>query len=302
MIHRVPKALCIATALVVWCAIDSQAADVETDFARAFRQRVVALLEQLPPDAAARCTQPFDQRVRWEMQYTGGVRAGLPIRALDERNRAALDALIQSLLSSNGWAAAQAVARQDGPEGLGKYYFALFGDPRKGPFALRIAEHHLTLVHLELEGDEVKEFGPILLGSDPPVLWQPEEQAVLSLWSSMKGAAPSVVKGRGLASEPMAADLAEAVAVGKLPADARAAFDRVWQGRLDFFSPAVQARILRLIESRGGPDALRMAFYGEPALKRCTDGGRWDWKVAGDGLLMDFETSRKHIHMSLWIR
>ena len=39
-----------------------------------------------------------------------------------------------------------------------------------------------------------------------------------------------------------------------------------------------------------------------PLMRRRYDGGRWDWKLVGDRMLVDFETSRRHIHMSLWIR
>ena len=62
---------------------------------------------------------------------------------------------------------ANAVAFQDAKEGgdaLGKYWITCFGDPRKGDFAFRLAEHHLTIVHLELAEGEASEFGPVLLG------------------------------------------------------------------------------------------------------------------------------------------
>ena len=43
---------------------------------------------------------------------------------------------------------------------------------------------------------------------------------------------------------------------------------------------------------------MHIAFYGKVD-KKCREGGRWDFKLAGDDFLCDYEGSRGHIHLSL---
>lgn len=288
--------------LVCLCATPARP-ESEKEFGLRVRAATVALVQALDAAQAAACVRPNDPATRWKMQYTGGAREGVPIGRLPAAARDQAYLLIRSILSEAGWQQAQAVAAQNGAAGLDTYYVALFGDPRQGDFSLRIAEHHLTLIHLELADGEVKEFGPILLGCDPPALWQGEEQALLKLWTALGPAGPARLRpGRAVASEPAATNGGPATAVADLEPAARQALDAVWQGRLAFFSEPVRARIERLVAARGGLAGLRMAYYNDDATRRCADGGRWDWKLSGDGVLLDFETSRKHIHMSLWIR
>jgi hypothetical protein len=294
------KSLPVAFALSVVSAMCALA-DAETEFDVRFRQAATEWLSGLPAADAAACIRPFDAPARWAMQYTGGRREGVQIGSLSPAAREGLEAMMRMVLSERGWEQAQAIAAQDGPAGLGKYYVTFFGDPRSGDFAWRIAEHHLTIIHLGLEKGAINEFGPILLGSDPPVVWTGEEDLLLALWKALGDqAAATSVPGRGIASEPMAAGVG--VAVPSLSETARKALEAVWQSRMGFFSEAVRARISRLVEARGGVDKMRMAFYNEPADKRCAEGGRWDWKLAGESTLLDLETSRKHVHLSLWIR
>lgn len=289
-------------ALVVGLAMAAPAA-TEQEFGARLRADAVAFVQELDEAQRAACMRAEDRTARWKMQYTGGPREGLAISNVTAAARGRLEGLLRALLSDAGWRQAQAVALQDGPAGLGKYYVAFFGDPRAGDFALRVSEHHLTLVYLELKGGEVAEFGPILLGSDPPVLWQDEEQALLDLWKALGEAGPKHLQpGRAIASEPIKTDGRAGLRVGDLDAQARAALNRVWAGRLAFFSEPVRARVERLVAARGGLESLRMSYHNDEAASRCREGGRWDWKLAGEGVLLDFETSRKHIHMSLWIR
>ena len=289
-------------AVVGLCTLGAQAED-EQAFGRRVRAASIELVQALDPAMAKTCLQPAGPTARWKMQYTGGVREGVPIGQLPAAARTQVHQLIRSILSERGWQQAQAVADQDGRGGLDRYYVAFFGDPRQGDFALRVAEHHLTLIHLELAAGEVTEFGPILLGSDPPVLWQEEEQDLLALWQALGAAGPGLLRsGRAPASEPADLRTGPAAKVADLSPAARTALEQVWTRRLELFSEPVQARIRRLVDARGGLSALRLAYFNEGATGRCTDGGRWDWKLAGEGLLLDFETSRKHIHMSLWIR
>ena len=301
MTHLLHRSSPLALALLLACS--ARGAGGERDFGREFRARAAEFAAGLSPAQAAAVIVSNVPAARWKMQYTGGAREGLPLAQLPAAARAQAEALVRSLLSEAGWRQALEVAAQNGPDGLGKYYIALFGDPRAGDFALRVAEHHLTLVQLELKDGEVAEFGPILLGCDPPLLWRDEERAAMDLWAALgPGAEAELLPGRGIASEPAPAVAEKGRRVADLPPAARAALDHLWEGRLAFFSEPVRARIARLVDARGGPASMRMAFLNEPAAQRCVDGGRWDWKLVGEGMLVDFETSRRHIHMSLSIR
>ncbi len=235
------------------------------------------------------------------MQYTGGKRAGIKIGDLNAKQRVKLEKVMRMVLSDEGWTMANKVAQQDGPEGLGKYWVACFGDPRTGdPFAFRIAEHHLTVVHLEVAKGETKEFGPILLGANPPKLWQADEEALMQVWNKMGAPKPLIKEKAAIASEPMQAG--EGVLFGTLNEEARSSIKKAWDQRLSIFTPPIQKRINRLHQARGGWEKSRVSFYKEGAEKRCVDGGRWDFKCGLPGMVWDFESSRAHIHMSLWVK
>ena len=136
------------------------------DFESAFRKEVSSFVGSLDEDQLAACLHDSGDQRRWEMRYTGGNRPGIRISQLNDDQRALMVKVLSMVLSPEGWKMANAVAFQDAKEGgdaLGKYWITCFGDPRKGDFAFRLAEHHLTIVHLELAEGEANEFGPILV-------------------------------------------------------------------------------------------------------------------------------------------
>ena len=92
------------------------------------------------------------------------------------------------------------------------------------------------------------------------------------------------------------------LAVARLSAETRSALEDVVRDRLRVYTPAVQSEIRALLKGRGDLDGLSMAFYGEAPEKPCREGGRWDFKLGGPRVLLDFENSRGHIHMSLWLQ
>lgn len=212
-----------------------------------------------------------------------------------------MEKALRMVVSDEGWKLANAVAKLDGPQGLGKYWITCFGDPReKGNFAFRIAEHHLTLVHLEVKDGETKEFGPILLGSNPPKVWEQDEDALINAWKMINND-KLLVKGKsGIASKPMAKGVG--TPFPSINAAGQAAIKSAWQKRLRIFTPPIQKRIHALHSARGGWANSRVAYYNEVPLKRCADGGRWDFKCALPGMVWDYEASRGHIHMSLWVK
>lgn len=276
------------------------------EFETAFRKQVSAFVSSLDEKQRDACLYDIDDQGRWRMQYTGGKRPGIKISQLDEKQRATMEKALRLVLSPHGWKMANDVARQDAHQGgdggdaLGKYWITCFGDPRKGDFAFRLAEHHLTVVQLELAKGEASEFGPILLGSNPPSLWRADEQALMDVWKLIDDDKVLLKGQKAVAGEAMPA--AEGVVFFKLNTVAQKALKEAWARRLSIFTDPIQQRINSLHEQRGGWGKSRVAYYHEVPAKRCIDGGRWDFKCGLPGMVWDFESSRGHIHMSLWVK
>ena len=244
-------------------------------------------------------TLPFDSPERTAEVFTGGERAGIQIKGLNADQQKLATELLGAFTSESGKVKAEAVMQQEKQDpGIGHYYLCFFGEVgAEKTYAWRIAEHHLTLVHLEVEKGEPKSFGPILLGADPPVLWAEEEEKMMALFAAL---APQerekiVRRGRGISS---AAFKGEAIRVGDLNPSAKEAAKAVLENRLSFFSDPIRQRVEKLIASQGGIERMQIAFWGE-ATKKSREGGRWDFKLAGPSFLCDYENTRGHIHLSM---
>lgn len=274
---------------------------VAGEFESKFRGQVASFIKSLNDKQQKACLLELNDKNRWQKQYTGGVRPGIQIRTLDKNQRSLLEKTLRMVLSDEGWKMANKVAAQDQPDGIGKYYLTCFGDPRgQGGFAFRIAEHHLTVVHLEVAKGKTTEFGPILLGANPPDLWKADEVALMDAYEKIDDANVLIKNKSGIASKPM--PRGEGMPFSKIKPAGQAAIKAAWKKRLRIFQPAIQERIERLHKERGGWEKSRVAYYREAPDKRCLNGGRWDFKCGLPGLVWDYEASRGHIHMSLWAK
>jgi hypothetical protein len=273
------------------------------EFEADFRKQVSAFLNSLDAKQAGACLLDLDDERRWRMHYPGGRRPGIQIHELSEPQRDAMEGALRLVLSPQGWKMANAVAAQDSHDGgdaLGKYWITCFGDPRTGDFAFRLAEHHLTIVQLELVDGEADEFGPILLGANPPSLWREDEELLMQAWKLIDNDGTLVSGKKGIAGEAMPED--EGVLFTSLNEKGQEAIKRAWEHRLEIFSLPIRQRINKLHQGLGGWEKSRLAYYHEAPAKRCIDGGRWDFKCGLPGMVWDFESSRGHIHLSMWVR
>jgi hypothetical protein len=257
------------------------------------------LFKSLTPEQKQRALLPFNSPEKDSEVFPGGVRPGIPLNDLAEAQKAKAIQMLTVFTSDYGKKKIEAVSQQDNPKGLGRYYLVFFGEPGPGKtYAWRLAEHHMTIVHMEVEKGEAKSFGPILLGANPPTLWNDEEDKMIALFNALSPAEKEkcVQKGRAISSEPMK-DLG--LKVSELSDAAKAKAKELLENRLSFFSPAIRARIESILKQEGGLDSLRVAFWGN-ATKRCAEGGRWDFKLGnGASFLCDYENTRGHIHMSM---
>jgi hypothetical protein len=257
------------------------------------------LFKSLTPEQKPRALLPFNSPEKDSEVFPGGVRPGIPLNDLAEPQKAKAIQMLTAFTSEYGKKKIEEVSQQDNPRGLGRYYLVFFGEP--GPaktYAWRLAEHHMTIVHMEVEKGEAKSFGPILLGANPPTLWNTEEDKMIALFNALSPAEKEkcVIQGNAISSEPMK-DLG--LKFSELSDPAKAKAKEVLENRLSFFSPEIRSRIESILKQQGGVDALRVAFWGD-ATRRCADGGRWDFKLGNAAsFLCDYENTRGHIHMSM---
>jgi hypothetical protein len=264
------------------------------------------LFSSLTEDQKKDALLPFDSPERNSMVFPGGKRPGIQIKSLTPDQQKLAGELITRFTSDYGKQKVHAIADQksnlpdDPTTGLGRYYLCFFGDPtRDKTYAWRIAEHHLTLVHVEIADGKATSFGPILLGANPPDLWDTEEEKMIALYAALTPdeRARCTNPGKSNSSEP-AKPNTKTIRLSDLNPSAKAAADEIVNQRLSFFAEDIQQRIRAMIEKSAAPETLQIAFY-RPAEKKCREGGRWDFKLFNDSFLCDYEGSRAHIHLSL---
>lgn len=298
MPRRIP--LIAAVALALSLAAFASAAEVN------LQKNAQQLYSSLSDDQKKQATLPYDAPERTKEVFTGGVRAGIHIKDLNQDQQQLAMQLLTGFTSDYGRKKSIEIAdqpsnTQDPTTGFGRYYLCFFGEPGEGKtYAWRIAEHHLTIVHMEIEKGEPTSFGPILLGANPATLWDTEEENLLALYSAMTPdeQAKSKRTGKGISSEMLKDDSA-GIRVGDLNPSAKKAAEKMFDQRLSFYSEPIVARVKKIVESNGGLDAMRIVYYGDVNNKKCRDGGRWDFKLAGKSFLCDYEGSRAHIHLSM---
>ena len=123
----------------------------------------------------ARATFAVDAPLRKDWHYFPRERKGLPIGALDESQRKALHALLESALSDDGMRKVdgvillESVLRELEGSGFrdpGRYTLSMFGEPGGGaPWGWKLEGHHLSLNFLEVGGRFA--VTPYFVGADP---------------------------------------------------------------------------------------------------------------------------------------
>jgi len=265
---------------------------------KAMQTLAIELFDSLNAEQRKAALLPFDSPDRKEERFTPGARAGVLIKDLADPQRELAMLMLKRFTSEYGFKKVQAILAQPG-NAFEKNYLAFFGEPGPGKtYAWRIGEHHLTIVQVEVEKGEPTTFGPILLGADPPVLWNDEEDKMIALFQTLSSAERAKIDKPGKAQSAAPMGPGDGVAVSSLSQSAQQSVKEVLDSRIAFFAADIQKRVRAMIEKEGGIGAMRVAFWGT-AEKRCAQGGKWDFKLAGDAFLCDYENTRGHIHMSM---
>ena len=139
-----------------------------------------AYLGTLTPDGRERGTWAFDDAARHDWHFVPREREGMPLKDMTDEQRAAAHALLQSILSSQGYLKATGVMQLEGILGVieGRperrdpedYYVSVFGPPSlEAPWAWRFEGHHISLNFTSVPGD-LPSVTPAFIGSNPHVV------------------------------------------------------------------------------------------------------------------------------------
>ena len=231
-----PRRIPLVAAFTLALSLAAFASAAQPDLQKTAQQ----LYASLSDDQKKQATQPYDAPERTREVFTGGVRAGIHIKDLNQDQQQLAMALLTGFTSDYGRKKALAIADQpsntnDPTTGFGRYYLCFFGEPGEGKtYAWRIAEHHLTIVHMEIEKGQPSSFGPILLGANPPTLFDDEEDKLLALYAAMTPdeQAKSKQSGKGISSEILKGEVG--IKVGDLNPSAKKAAQAMFEHRLSF--------------------------------------------------------------------
>lgn len=268
----------------------------------AARAAALKLFGSLSDEQKKLAVKEFDDKERYKEEFPAVSRPGLPYAKLSAEQKAMIEDVVKAVTSEYGASRCLEVAKQT-PDGA--RYLNFFGTPTAdGPFAWRIAMHHLTLIYAEFgkDKDKATEFGPILLGGNPvKTLWDDEEKVLLELNAALSPDDAKTIKAKGSSASGAAIDVS-AVKIGSLSEKPKALARKLLEQRLSVFSADRRKVLDDLIQKEGGIDGLRIAVWGD-ASKSQKEGGNYHWKIGGGPLLCDWQTIGKdHIHMTVRAR
>jgi hypothetical protein len=282
--------LFVAAAVVV--GQDKKAPDAEA------RAAVVKLFSSLDAEQKKLALKEFADKDRYAEIFPGVDRKGLPLSKLSAEQKALVEEVVKTVCSDYGTERCMGIAKQSGD---GAKYLNFFGEPKAdGPFAWRLALHHLTLIYAEYGKEKTDEFGPVLLGGNPvKTLWDDEEKIALELWSALSADEQKAIKGKGGSSSGANLPADTGVKIGDLSEKPRGLARKLLAQRLAVFNADRQKLLDGLIQRDGGVDALRIAFWGD-ASKSQHEGGNYHWKIGGALFLCDWQfAGKEHIHMTV---
>ena len=142
------------------------------------RDEALALLRSLTPEQRRLAVLAIDSPERLDWHYVPRERAGLPLGAMNQRQRAAAHALLRAALSDGGLRKATDIMRlEDVLRAIEKvrrhrrdpenYSWTLFGDVEAGTtWGFRVEGHHLSL-NFAFAGNASAAVTPAFMGANP---------------------------------------------------------------------------------------------------------------------------------------
>ena len=288
------------------------------------REAADAVLTTLPASARAQVARPFDDRDRLDWHYVPRNRNGVALKALDDRSRNAVHALLRSALSEVGYRKIVNIielelvlreletfgAMRD-PE---RYHLTIYGAPSPSqPWGWRFEGHHLSL-NFTFAGDRFVVDTPSFLGANPAkVAGGPrsglrvlasEEDLARALLESLSEAQRRIAVfdartyGDIVTTNAASVDPLQPVgiAAGELDASQRARLLALVETYAATFEPSLaQARMARA--RLRGQDEIRFGWAGSTA-----PGRPHYYRVQGPAFLIEYDASQNggnHVH-TVW--
>jgi Protein of unknown function (DUF3500) len=285
------------------------------------RSAATALLGALDEEQRRLAGRPFaDQAARRWLEYRPRQRPGACIAGLSVAGRKAAHRLLATGLSEHAYAQAMGIValeevldrREDWQRGRhsGDYWVNVFGDPGGDqPWSWRFEGHHLS-VTMTVAQDEVSP-APVFFGANPACVsyagrpvsrpLAPEEDLVRALLDAMGAAGRSAAVVASQAPDDIHTSTHPRAPEGIKPLGVPAA--RLAPGARALLAQLVALYLDRLPADIAAREAARVAdaelhFAWEGPL---TPGARHYYRVQGDGLLIEYDTTDdgNHAHTVL---
>ncbi|GAA0531107.1 DUF3500 domain-containing protein [Chitinophaga japonensis] len=150
-----------------------------------------AFLQTLDPAAKQQASFAWGDEERFNWHFVPRPRKGLPLKAMNSRQKAAALHLLQTCMSAQGYKKATAIialesilkvleGRDPGDDyrDPGKYYFTIFGTPGPAqPWGWRVEGHHVSL-NFSAAGNSLVAATPAFLGSNPAIVPSGKEKGL----------------------------------------------------------------------------------------------------------------------------
>jgi hypothetical protein len=263
---------------------------------------VKALYESLSDEQALAVCLPFNHPLQSRINanwHISKVKIGGDFLSNDQRDL--VDQILRGITSEDGYERLQKQMTADGG-GVGRYSFALFGEPGTGEFQFELTGRHLTL---RADGDSVKGAafgGPLVYGhgvEDPArnlFYYQTKQvnevfkaldakQAKLALVDTSPSEDEVQLQGRG-GEFP-------GVGVSDLSSDQKELVEATLKTLLAPYREEDVDEVMQILKAGGGMDSLHMSYYSDGDLK----GDKiWDvWRVEGPSFVWHFRGD-PHVH------
>jgi hypothetical protein len=171
----------LALVIVLPVALNS----APTATGRAMADAANAFLKDLNADQRSKASFKFDDDTRFEFRFTPRARTGLPLKEMNEAQRAKAHALVKTGLSMRGYTTATAIIDLEnvlkaiepprtGPNAIVRdpelYFVSIYGEPGgAAPWGWKFEGHHISVNFTLVDGKPIV-FAPTFFGSNPAIV------------------------------------------------------------------------------------------------------------------------------------
>jgi hypothetical protein len=287
-----------------------------------------AFLGDLNAEQRSKASFKFEDDSRFEFRFTPRARTGLPLKEMNEAQRAKAHALVKTGLSMRGYTTAttiidlENVLRAIEPPRTGAnaivrdpelYFVSIYGEPGKSPWGWKFEGHHVS-VNFTLVDDKPVVFAPSFFGSNPAVVRDGPKQgtralrdeedagrALLMAFGEAERAkvifdvtAPrDMITGESREARPLAPG---GVTYASMSPDQRRLLEKIMDVYLGRVAPELAKARLEAVRS-AGMDQITFGWAGVVEV-----GGPHYYRVQGPTFLIEYDNTQNnanHIH-SVW--